>query len=107
MAEKIGDAVDAELAERVSPRERRCGGTNVAGEPCGARVVGQEGFCPAHRPLARMKRLVRTPLGAIALKKWRTGHPVIAIIFGLLWILASVLTLTLTLTIIGVLKEWL
>lgn len=32
---------------------RSCRGTNAAGEPCGSPVVGEDGWCPAHRPGGR------------------------------------------------------
>ena len=38
---------------------RRCAGTNKAGEPCGSKVVGPDGFCVAHRAggIERMRRI--------------------------------------------------
>ncbi len=55
----------------------RCRATKTTGEPCGAspRLIGEDGFCPAHRPGAR-ERLSEAGKkgGAATARKWRGGH---------------------------------
>lgn len=43
----------------MSARERRCAGVNTEGLPCQSPIVGEDGYCSAHRPGGeeRMKRL--------------------------------------------------
>jgi len=55
--------------------EARCRGTRAGGEPCGAPpgLIGEDGFCPAHRPGAKERYLSaagRKGAEATA-RKWR------------------------------------
>ena len=54
--------------------EERCRGTRAGGEPCGAppQLIGEDGFCPAHRPGARERLSEAGRRGAAATaRKWR------------------------------------
>ncbi len=54
--------------------EARCRATKAAGEPCGAspQLIGEDGFCPAHRPGARERLSEAGRKGAEATaRKWR------------------------------------
>ncbi len=50
--------------------EARCRATKAAGEPCGAspQLIGEDGFCPAHRPGARERLSEAGRKGAEALR---------------------------------------
>ncbi len=50
--------------------EARCRATKDAGEPCGAspQLIGEDGFCPAHRPGARERLSEAGRKGAEALR---------------------------------------
>ncbi len=54
--------------------EARCGATRAGGEPCGAppQLIGEDGFCPAHRPGAKERLSEAGRKGAAATaRKWR------------------------------------
>jgi len=54
--------------------QRKCKGTNEAGEPCESPVVGQDGFCPAHGPKGRERMSERGRKGGAALaRKYSAG----------------------------------
>lgn len=48
------------------PPDVTCQGTNADGEPCRSPVVGEDGFCPAHRPGGREEMRERARKGAEA-----------------------------------------
>lgn len=48
----------------MSTGERRCQGTNAEGEPCSSPMVGDDGWCPAHRPGGRSEMRRRGTKGA-------------------------------------------
>ncbi len=54
--------------------EARCRAIRADGEPCGAppRLIGEDGFCPAHRPGARERLSAAGRRGAAATRRaWR------------------------------------
>jgi hypothetical protein len=69
-----GSGRDAARNEANVSAEARCRATKAAGEPCGAspQLIGEDGFCPAHRPGARERLSEAGRKGAEATaRKWR------------------------------------
>jgi hypothetical protein len=63
--------------QNTVPAERlklRCKGTNSAGQPCRSPVVGDDGWCPAHRPGADMRERGRRGGKASAKARERTDE---------------------------------
>ena len=53
----------------MKARKGRCAGTNTTGEPCKNPVVGEDGYCAAHRPGGRDRMRALGTKGALASRK--------------------------------------
>ena len=64
----------AARSETIVSADVRCRARRADGEPCGAppRLIGDDGFCPAHRPGARERLSAAGRRGAAATRRaWR------------------------------------